>query len=111
MGEKKKRPLRCIARDHDWLMPCYQFDGNSVEVQFGKMLEEVEEVVDAYDRYCDGGDHEARINLLTECADIQQTVETLMHLLGAGAMERTMARRLAWEKNNARSYFKRKRKE
>lgn len=105
---KKKRPLRCIARDHEWLMPSYRFSDNTFKGQIGKMCEEAAEVDEAYERYCAFGDHESRLNLLIECADIQQSVETLMHLLGAGAMERTMARRLAWEKNNERGYFKKR---
>ena len=111
MSEKKKRPLRCIARDHEWLMPCYRFSDNGFKRQIGKICEEVAEADEAYERFCAFGDHESRLNLLVECADIQHTVETLMHLLGTTAKERTMARRLVWEKNNNRGYYKKKRKE
>ena len=41
MSEKKKRPLRCIARDHEWLMPCYRFSDNGFKRQIGKMWSHV----------------------------------------------------------------------
>ena len=90
------------------MMPSYRFSDNTFKGQIGKMCEEAAEVDEAYERYCAFGDHESRLNLLIECADIQQSVETLMHLLGTSAKERTMARRLAWEKNNDRGYFQKR---
>lgn len=102
---KKKRPLRYIARDHEWLMPSYRFNQNTVEEQIKKIREEVEEISCAYKEYEKLCGYEAKMKLLIECADAQQAIETLMHLLGATALGRTKARRLAWEKNNERGYF------
>lgn len=102
---KKKRPHRCIARDHEWLMPSYRFNQNTVEEQIKKIREEVEEISCAYEEYEKLRGYEAKMKLLIECADVQQAIETLMHLLGATALGRTKVRRLAWEKNDERGYF------
>ena len=83
---------------------------NGHEYQIKKIREEIEEVIKAHREYTSNESEEARKNLLMECADIQMCVETLMYQLGTRHGERTRARRLVWEKNNDRDYFK-KRKE
>ena len=72
---------------------------------------QIEEVIKAHREYASINSEEARKNLIMECADIQMCVETLMYQLGTRHGERTRARRLVWEKNNERDYFKKKRKE
>lgn len=109
MPKKKKKSLRAVSRDNGWLMPCYRFRGNTVEQQMKKVREEVEEVAEAYRVWQETGDSTDKQALLMECADIQQTVETLMNIIGADYIERSQARRLVWQKNNDRNYYKRKR--
>jgi hypothetical protein len=103
-------PLCEFARKHNWLMPCFAFAETSFDDQIQKIREEVEEVIKAHQEYTSSESEEARKNLLMECADVQMCVETLMYQLGTRHGERTRARRLVWEKNNDRDYFK-KRKE
>lgn len=99
-----------------WLMPCYRFAGkakhnlhikHALNTQLEKTEEELQEVREALEKWlvCPS-DTDAREALLIECADVQVCIETLMRQLGACESERNAIRRLVWEKNHARGYYK-----
>lgn len=104
------------AKRMGWLMPCYRFVVKAkyilhmkyaLQKQIEKTEGELQEVKEALERYLVRPDDiEARQELLMECADVQVCIETLMRQLGACESERNAIRRLVWEKNNTRGYYK-----
>lgn len=116
MDELIERLERSEAKRMGWLMPCYQFTGEAkhslhvehmLDKQIEKTEEELQEVREALRKYLvHPDDREARKALLMECVDVQVSIETLMRQLGACESERNAIRRLVWEKNHARGYYK-----
>lgn len=88
-----------------FLVPCYGFCGGDCEGQLEKVEEEFGEVWKATVDYLVEPSEKNREAFLMECADVQVAVETLMMMLGADEDERLAARRMVWEKNDARGYY------
>lgn len=88
-----------------YLMPCYAFIDVDEQEQLAKIDDELAEVRKAWNDYERDLTEKARMELLMECADVQEAIETLMMQIGADDQERWEARRKVWEKNNARGYY------
>lgn len=100
--------FREVARSNNWLVPCIRFRDVSVSEQIEKVKEEIAEVIEAYEQYAKSGRYEDMTALMMECADVQICMETLMDKLGAGDIDRSIARKRVFDKNNERDYYKAK---
>ena len=91
------------------LRPCYAFTNNTLQQQFEKILEELEELRTAIKEYeADSGNTEKFGHMVEEAVDIQYAVETFLKIADLDAEGRDAVRAVVYAKDDKRGYFKKR---
>lgn len=88
------------------IRPCYAFTNNTLQQQFEKVLEEIEEFRIALKEYEADPDNTEKFGcMVEEAVDIQYAVETFLKIAGLDGEGRDAVRAVVYAKDDKRGYF------
>lgn len=91
------------------IRPCYAFTNNTLQQQFEKILEEIEELRIAIKEYeADPGNIEKFGRMVEEAVDVQYAIETFLKIAGLDGEGRDAVRAMVYVKDKIRGYFDRR---